>query len=340
MPRTEPVESPDETTVFAYHDLTPPTLRDVYRAREIVERYVPRSPTVRSESLSEALDADVYLKREDTLPTRSFKIRGFYTLVANLDPAFRERGLISASMGNHGQGMATAAREFGVPATVVVPATLDNPAKIGNMERLGATVEKHGADFDEAREHAERRAAEEGLRYVHPGNEPDLIAGRGSAGLEVVEDVPDVDVLVNPVGGGSSAAAYCLTVGRMLDADVIGVQASGADAVYRAWRDGTIETQESADTFAEGIKTRTPFWLPLQVLREHLTDMVLVDDDEIADAVYRLLTGDSVLAEGAGAAATAAALQLGDDLAGKTVVLVVSGGNLSRDRLEAVLDAH
>jgi threonine dehydratase len=205
------------------------------------------------------------------------------------------------------------------------------------MERLGATVVKHGEDFDVAREHAEHLAMEEGYRFVHAGNEPHLVAGRASAGLEVVEDVPEVDVLINPIGGGSSASAYCLTVGQILGADVVGVQASGADSVYRAWADGVIELQDEADTFAEGLKTRTPFALPLEILREHLADMVLIDDDEIEDAVYRLLADDAVLAEGAGAASTAAALKMGDDLAGKTVVLVVSGGNLSTDRLESIL---
>ncbi|WP_227354822.1 threonine ammonia-lyase [Haladaptatus salinisoli] len=338
MPSYDPIESPDETTIFPYHDLTPPTTRDVYEARAVVRRYLPRTPLVRSESLSAELDADVYLKREDTLPTRSFKIRGFYNLVADLDPEFREKGLITSSMGNHGQGMATAAREFDVPAVIVVPETLENPTKINGMKRLGATVVAHGRDVDEAREHAERRAAEEGYRYVHGGNEPHLIAGRASAGLEVMEDRPEVDVLINPVGGGSSAAAYALTVGKLLGADVIGVQAAGADAVHRAWSGGEIELQESADTFAEGIKTRTPFALPLEIMREHLAEMLLVEDDQIRAAIRRVLADDAVLAEGAAATGVAAALELGDELAGKTVVLPISGSNLSTTKLREILD--
>ncbi|GAA0239890.1 hypothetical protein GCM10009000_064320 [Halobacterium noricense] len=292
---------------------------------------------MRSESLSAELDADVYLKREDTLPTRSFKIRGFYNLIADLEPEFREKGLITASMGNHGQGMATAAREFDVPAIIVVPATLENPTKINSMERLGATVIKHGQDFDEAREYAEQQGAEEGYRYVHGGNEPHLIAGRASAGLEVMEDCPEVDVLINPVGGGSSASAYALTVGALLGADVIGVQATGADAVYRAWSEGTIELQAQADTFAEGIKTRTPFALPLQIMQEHLTEMMLVEDDDLRAAIQRLLVDDAIMAEGAAAAGIAAALQMGGELAGKTVVLPITGSNLSAEKLQNML---
>ncbi|WP_458190837.1 threonine ammonia-lyase [Haladaptatus sp. NG-WS-4] len=337
MPSHEPVESPDKTTIFSYHDLTPPTTQDIYAAQRIVRQYLPRTPLVRSESLSAELDADVYLKREDTLPTHSFKIRGFYNLIADLEPEFREKGLITASMGNHGQGMATAAREFDVPAIIAVPATLENPTKINSMERLGATVIKHGQDFDDAREYAEQQAAEEGYRYVHSGNEPHLIAGRASAGLEVMEDCPEVNVLINPVGGGSSASAYALTVGMLLGADVIGVQATGADAVYRAWSEGTIELQAQADTFAEGIKTRTPFALPLQIMQEHLTEMMIVEDDDLRAAIQRLLIDDAILAEGAAAAGVAAALQMGDELAGKTVVLPITGSNLSTEKLQDML---
>lgn len=337
MPPYEPVESPDKTAIFSYHDLTPPTTRNIYEARKIVQQYIPRTPLVRSESLSMALNADVYLKREDTLPTRSFKIRGFYNLVTNLDQEFREKGLITSSMGNHGQGMATAAREFNIPAVIIVPDTLENPTKIDSMKRLGATVIKHGQDVDEAREYAEQQAAEEGYRYVHGGNEPHLIAGRASAGLEVMEDCPEVDVVINPVGGGSSAAAYALTTGNLLGADIIGVQAAGADAVYQAWNEGDIELQDQADTFAEGIKTRTPFALPLEIMQEHLTEMMLVEDDDLVAAIRRLLSDDAVLAEGAAATSVAAALQLDDELVGKTVVLPISGSNLSITKLREIL---
>ncbi|WP_435152303.1 threonine ammonia-lyase [Haladaptatus sp. DFWS20] len=337
MPSYKPVESPDKTTIFSYHDLTPPTTREIYKARQIVRQYLPQTPLVRSESLSAELDANVLIKREDVLPTRSFKIRGFYNLLAELEPEFREKGLITASMGNHGQGMATAAREFNIPAIIVVPGTLENQTKINSMKRLGATVIKHGQDFDEAREYAEQQAAEEGYRYVHGGNEPHLIAGRASAGLEVIEDCPEVDVVINPVGGGSSASAYALTIGKLLGGDVIGVQATGADAVYQAWSEGTIELQEQADTFAEGINTRTPFALPLQIMQDHLTKMMLVEDDDIRAAIQKLLTEDAVLAEGAAAVGVAAAVQLGDKLAGKTVVLPITGSNLSAEKLQDIL---
>lgn len=335
--RYTPVDSPDETTVFDYHDLTPPTRRDIYEARRTVRQHLPQSPLVRSDALSAELDADVHLKREDVLPTGSFKVRGMLTLMAGLDEAFRDRGVITASTGNHGQGAAYAAREFGVPARIVIPEGVENPTKVDAIERLGAEIVRDGRDFDEAREAAERLAAEERYRFIHSGNESELLAGRATAGLEVMEDLPETDVLVNPVGGGSSAAAYCLTVGDVLGADVYGVQPTGADAVYRAWKDGVVEYQDEVETFAEGMMVRTPFALPLQVLDEHLSDMVRVDDDALRDGVRRLLTGDSILAEGAGGAAVAAALERSDELAEKTVVLVVSGGNMDPAKLSDLL---
>lgn len=332
-----PVESPDHTTVFDYHGLEPPSTADVYAANQILRRYLPETPLEYSESLSEEVDADVYLKREDTLPTGSFKPRGFFTLLTNLSEQFREKGLITASMGSHALATAYAAREFGIEAIVALPETLENPGKLANLRRMGVRVEQHGADFDEACRWAEQQAADEGYRFIHPGNEPDIIAGRGTAGLEVMEELPETDVVINPVGGGSSAAAYCLTVGKLLGADVVGVQAEGADAVTRAWNGGELEVQDSADTFADGLSTQTPFWLPLQVLREHLDEMVLVDDDELRQGIYDLLADDSILAEGAAAAGVAAARQLGDELAGKTVVIPITGRNLSTEKLRDIL---
>ena len=336
MAEYDPVESPDASTVFPYHDLTPPAPADLYRARGTVREHLPRTPLVRSETLSAELDADVYLKREDTLPTGAFKIRGGVWLVSRLDAEFRERGLIAASTGNHGQSVAWAGREFGVPVTVGVPEGA-NPDKVRAMRSLGADVSHYGADFDEARERVERLAAEEGYRYVHSANEPALVAGVGTAGLEVIEDCPGVDVLFCPVGGGSAAAGYCLSVGAVLGADVIGVQAEGAPATHRAWADGTLAPHDRMETFAEGIATRVPFALTTRVLREHLADFRLVDDDAIRDAVARLYVDEHVVMEGACGTAVAAALEAGDRLAGKTVVLPVSGRNVDAGSHQEIL---
>ena len=339
MTQYEPVDSPDATTVFPYHDLTPPTTADVYRARRVVRQYLPRTPLVRSEALSAAYDADVFLKREDTLPTGAFKVRGGITLGSRLAEEFRERGLIAASTGNHGQSVAYAGREFDVPVVIAVPEGA-NPAKVAAMERLGARVEHRGADFDEAREWAESQAAAEGYRYVHSANEPALVAGVGTAGLEVVEDCPDVDYVCCPVGGGSGAAGYCLTVGELTDAEVVGVQSAAAPGLYHAWRDGHLEPHERMETVAGGLATRVPFAVTMEVLRDRLDRFLLVEDADLEAAMRRLLREERLVVEAASAASLAGLERLGDEVAGSTVVLQLSGRNVSRAGLGDLVDGR
>jgi threonine dehydratase len=333
----EPVESPDETTVFPYHDLTPPATGDVYRARRVVDRHLPRTPLVRSEPLSAEFDADVYLKREDTLPTGAFKVRGGVTLVSRLDEEFRDPGLVAASTGNHGQSVAYAGRAFDVPVTIVVPEDA-NRTKVTAMERLGADVRFHGADFDEARERAETLAAAEGFRYVHSANEPDLVAGVGTAGLEVVEDLPEVDYLFCPVGGGSSATGYCLTVGELVDATVVGAQSAAAPAMHRAWTEGHLDPHDEMRTFAEGVATRVPFALTTRVLRDRLDDFRLVSEDAIRRAVRDCFESETLVVEGASATSVAAMRQMADELRGQTVVVPVSGRNIDAETFHGILD--
>ena len=335
----EPIDSPDATTVFPYHGLEVLPLESVYQARKIVSRHLPRTPLIRSDPLSAELDAEVYLKREDTLPTGAFKVRGGINLVHDLDPKFHDPGLIAASTGNHGQSVAYAGQEFAVPVIICVPEDA-NPDKVAAMERLGARVIHHGSEFDEAREHAEELAIEEGYRYVHSANEPRLVAGVATAGLEIVEDLPEVDVLFSPIGGGSSASGYCLTVGELTDAEVVGVQSSAADAAYRAWQDGHLEVGERMETFAEGLATRVPFALTQQVLAERLDDFLVVDDDDLRAAVARMIHDEHMIIEGASAAAVAGALAWANDLAGKTVVLPISGRNLATAKLQDILDEY
>lgn len=333
----EPLDSPDETTIFPYHDLTPPTTTDVYHARQIISQHLPRTPLVRSDALSAKFDADVYLKREDTLPTGAFKVRGGMTLVSQLDTEFHNPGLIAASTGNHGQSIAYAGRTFDVPVTIVVPEEA-NPSKVTAMERLGADVLSHGSGFDDAREHAESLAAEEGYRYVHSANEPALIAGVGTAGFEIVEDLPEIDYLFCPIGGGSSAAGYCLTVGALGDATVVGAQSEAAPAMYRAWSEGHLTPDDRMETFAEGIATQVPFALTMDVLRDSLDDFRLVSEEAIKRGVRNLFSDETIIAEGASATSLAAIRQLDDELHGQTVVLPISGRNISPDTFRMILD--
>ena len=238
------------------------------------------APTRPSRSWS---GTEVWVKHENHLPTAAFKVRGGVNLVAQLSAEERGGGLVSASTGNHGQSIAYAARLFDVRATICVPEGA-NQLKVAAIRALGAEIVVHGADFDDAREHCERLAAEHGYRYVHSGNEPHLIAGVATATLELLEAEPGIDVIIVPVGGGSGAAGAC-TVAKALptSVQVIGVQSEAAPAAYRSWREGAI-AEDRMGTAAEGLATRVGFELPQQILREHLDDFVLVSEDDLRDA--------------------------------------------------------
>jgi threonine dehydratase len=209
--------------------------------------------------------------------------------------------------------------------------------KVGAMRDLGADVLSHGADFDDAREHAERLAREHGFRYIHSGNEPLLIAGVATATLELLEDEPRIDTIIVPVGGGSGAAGAAI-VAKTIDPSirVIGVQSASAPAAYRSWRERKLVDDEMR-TFAEGLATRVAFELPQQIMWELLDDFVLVSDDEIRAAQRTMIGSTRNLIEAAGASPLAAALSLHDTLAGKRVALIASGGNASPEQLRELL---
>ncbi len=316
--------------------LQPPTLRDVYHARRQIRPYLAPTPLRQSAGLSHLLGADVWVKVESALPTGSFKVRGGVNLVSQLSQREREAGLICASTGNHGQSIGYAGRLFGVPVIVGAPQGA-NPLTVAAMRDLGAEVALHGRDFDAAREYVEGVAAERGLRYVHSGDEPLLIAGVGTHTLEIVEEMPDVDVVIVPIGGGSGAAGACI-VAKTIDPriQVIGVQSTEAPAAYLSWRDHA-PREAPIHTFAEGLATGTSFSLPQAILREQLDDFILVSDDALREAIVLMLEHARSLAEAAGASPLAAALTIKDRLAGKRVVLIQSGGNITLTGLREAL---
>jgi threonine dehydratase len=315
-----------------------PTLADVLEARRRIAPHLHPTPLYAYPGLRELVGAEIHVKHENHLPTGAFKVRGGVNLVSQLDAETREHGVIAASTGNHGQSIAYAARLFGVRATICVPEGA-NPVKVASMRGLGAEVVFHGRDFDEAREHCEQLAREHGYRYVHSGDEPLLIAGVGTATLEILEEQPGTDVLVVPIGGGSGAAGACIVAKTLKPPmTVIGVQSEAAPAAYRSWREQRL-VEDRMETFAEGLQTRTAFALPQRILRERLDDFVLVSDDEIRAAQALMIETTRNLVEAAGAAPLAAALRMRDQLAGKQVALIASGGNASREQLLAVLTA-
>jgi threonine dehydratase len=308
------------------------TLTDVLEARRQISPHLRATPLHRYGGLDELLGTEVWVKHENHQPTGAFKVRGGVNLVSQLGEQERQRGLITASTGNHGQSIAFAARLHGVAARICVPEHA-NPVKLDAMRLLGAELIVHGHDFDAAREHCELLAAEHGFRYVHSGNEPLLIAGVGTGTLELLEDRPDVDAIVVPIGGGSGAAGACIVAKAIRsEIEVIGVQSETAPAAFRSWQARALVADEM-QTYAEGLATRVPFELPQRILWEHLDDFVLVGDDEIRTANRLLIEHTRNLVEPAGAAPLAAALQLRERFRGKRLALVLSGGNISPAQL-------
>jgi threonine dehydratase len=314
------------------------SLRDVYAARQRVYRTLRPTPLLKHPLLDEATGLDIFVKHENHNPTNAFKVRGGLNLIGSLD-ADERRGVITASTGNHGQSIAMSCQREGVPCTVVVPEG-NNPDKNAAMRAYGAVVVEVGRDFDDAREYVERIVSERRLRYVHSANEPLLIAGVATYALELFEELPDVEVILVPIGGGSGACGCALvrtwTGSR---ARVIGVQAARADAFTRSWRSGDRVTAEVANTFAEGIATRTTFDLTFDILRQHLDDIVTLEEEELMAGMRLALAKTHNLAEGAGAASLAAAVKLRDQLAGRKVACVMSGGNVAEETLKRVLDS-
>jgi threonine dehydratase len=314
-----------------------PTFQDVLSAQRCIRPYLARTPLHSYPALDELLGTEVYVKHENYQPVGAFKVRGGINLISQLLPAERERGVIAASTGNHGQSVAFAARLFGVTARIVVPERA-NAGKVAAMQGMGAEVIFHGHGFDAARMHCETLAKQHGYRYIHSGDEPLLIAGVATETLEMLEDQPELDVILVPIGGGSGAAGACIAAHAVSRAiRVIGVQSEAAPAAYRSWRDRAL-IEAPSSTFAEGLSTGTPFALPQAILREELDDFVLVGDDEIRQAMVWMIERAHTLAEGAGAAPLAAAYRLRDTLRGKKVGLVCSGGNTSIEHLRQALN--
>jgi threonine dehydratase len=284
------------------------------------------------------LGFDYYAKCENAQPVGAFKVRGGVNLVGTASEDEKRAGVVSASTGNHGQSIAYAGSLFGVSVTMYAPAENVNQMKIQAMRELGADVRLFGRDFDEAREESMRAAEKEGRRYIHTANEPKLIAGVGTIGLEIFEDLPDVDVIIAAVGGGSCASGNCIVAKHLNpDARVIAVQSDGAPACWNAFHNRELKPHSKMETVHEGLATRVPFELTFGVMWELLDDFILVSDREINQAIRLLAEHGKQIAEGAGAASLAAAIKLRDQLQGKKVVCILSGGNITMDRLAAVL---
>jgi threonine dehydratase len=313
-------------------ELVVPDLHDVLAARQRIAPYLRPTPLYRYPALDTLTGAQVWVKHENHQPIGAFKVRGGINLISQLSADDRARGVVTASTGNHGQSVAYAAGLAGVRAVVCVPVQA-NPVKVESMRALGAEVVFHGRDFDEAREHCEKLAADHGYRYIHSANEPDLIAGVATYTLEILEERSDIEAIIIPVGGGSGAAGACVVATAVRSSiEVIGVQSAAAPAAYHSWRAHAL-VPDTTTTLAEGLATRTAFDLTQRIMWDLLDDFVLVSDDSLLAATRLMIEKTRNLVEPAGAAALAGLLADPARFAGRTVAIVCSGGNISPDLL-------
>ncbi|MBX3053040.1 MAG: pyridoxal-phosphate dependent enzyme [Caldilineaceae bacterium] len=313
-----------------------PTFTDVLAARRVINRYLRPTPLHSYPLLDELVGAQVWVKHENYQPIGAFKVRGGIAFMAQLPAEQRALGVATASTGNHGQSVAYAARLFGVKAVIVAPEGA-NPVKVAAMRGYGAEVRLLGEDFEAAKRECAALAASEGLYFVSSGDEPSLIAGVATHTLEILEEQPDVDVVIVPVGGGSGAAGASLVAKSINPAiRTIAVSASASPAAYLTWKERAWREAPNRSA-AEGLATGAPFMLPQQVMWQHIDDYRLVSDEEMMAAVRLYLEKAKTLAEPAGAASLAAALQIKEELAGKKVALILSGGNISPAQLSECL---
>jgi threonine dehydratase len=308
-------------------------LLGVIKARAVIDRYLKRTNLTYYSELSRLAGCEVYVKHENHNPTGSFKIRGAVNFLQHMSSEELEAGVLVATRGNHGLAMAWAGRFFHVPCTVVVPEG-NNPEINRIVESFGADLIIHGHDFYDAQSYCDELVDSAGYYYVEQGNEPEILNGLGTMGLEILEDLPEVDVIICPIGGGSGCASLVKVAQAINPAvEIIGVQPERAAAFYESWKKGERVTLEAAYTVADGLAARSVFQLPFAIMKDSITEVVLLTEQEILQGIRLAVETTHNLAEGAGAASLAAALKIKDRLAGKKVALVMSGGNLDHEHL-------
>jgi threonine dehydratase len=312
-----------------------PMTVELLEARKIVGQYLPRTPLHRSESLSRISGCEIYVKYENHSVIRSFKARGALYSLWRLSEPERRAGVVTASTGNHGQGIAYAGRTLGVPATVVIPQNTPK-MKADAIRSFGGDVRAHEEAIGMASAHAQAIAEREGKIYIEDGEDGGLMAGAASIAWEIFEDLPDVSAIVAPVGSGNLLAALCL-VAKKLDAGVrmIGVQSEAAASAVDSWNEGRI-VERHAETFAEGIATSVPGKLAFEVIKDSVDEMLVVTEAELRNGIVTALQTTGQIAEGAAAAPFAAVMRYGASWSHQKVVLLLTGGNLPIETLLAL----
>jgi threonine dehydratase len=313
------------------------SLESIVEAKQILDKKVKRTPLNHSTTFSKMTGCEVYLKHENLQKAGSFKVRGAYNKIAHLDKSVRKRGVVAVSTGNHAQGVALAASFFGIAATIVMPKGVPIP-KIEATKGYGGTVILHGESFDEAHSKALEVAEKDGLTLIHAFDDLHIAAGQGTIGLEILEDLPEVDLVVCPIGGGGLISGIATAIkAQKPSCRIIGVQTGEMSAAYQSIKKGVLITTGKGHTIANGIAIKSPSKFTFSTMKSVLDDVVIVKEKEIAEAILLLLERCKTIAEGAGAVSLAALLNR--DIAKKKekIVLIVSGGNIDSTILGKII---
>lgn len=316
------------------------TFRDILEAKANIEKYLKPTPLRTYDELNECIGHGIklFVKHENHQPTNAFKIRNAFAALCALTSEQRQKGVVAATRGNHGLGVAYAAKTLGIQATICVPEG-NNSEKNSGIQSLGARLIVHGCDYEESMNAMKQIVENEGAIEIHSTNNKNIIAGAGTLSLEMLEEVPHLDILVMAVGGGSQVMG-AITVAQAVNPrlKVIGVQAAGASAIHDSWHSKNIVTHACANTIADGLATRKTSEVSFWVLQNGLSDFITVTDSEIAEAIRIILKTTHNLVEGAGAAGLAGALKISNQYAGKNIGIVLSGGNIDQVCLLKVLN--
>lgn len=314
------------------------SLDDIKKAQTTLAGIAVRTELAYTNTLSDMTGNRVYLKLENQQRTGSFKLRGAYNKIASLQEAEKQQGIIASSAGNHAQGTALAGTLFGIPSTIVMPKNAPL-SKVKATRGYGANVVLHGSVYDEAYAEALRLQAENRLTFIHPFNDPLVIAGQGTIALEILEDLPDVDVVVVPIGGGGLIAGIATAIKQLKPSvKVIGVQTKSMPSMAEAIAQNRIAACPAAPTIADGIAVKTPGELTFDIVRHYVDDIVTVDEEEIASAILLLLERIKTIAEGAGAVAAAAVLNRLQSYKQQKIAAVVSGGNIDVNMMSRIIN--
>ena len=311
------------------------TLDRIYQAAHVLKSAVRKTDLVPAAGLADG--CDLYLKAENLQVTGSFKLRGSYFKISGLSAQEREKGVVACSAGNHAQGVALAARENGINATIFLPATAPI-SKIEATRQYGAEIKLIDGVYDDAYKAAREYQRDAGAVFIHPFDDRDVMAGQGTVGLELMDQIPDMDAVVVPVGGGGLISGVAFAVKKLSPrCKVYGVQAAGAQSMLRSVECHIRNELPGVSTFADGIAVKTPGELTFPVCMEYVDGFVSVSDDEIATAILALMERQKIVAEGAGAVAVAAVMFDKLPLKGKKVCAIVSGGNIDVNILSRVI---